>query len=229
MKITIVGSGWVGTLLGKALAKSHDVTFYDISTARLKQLKEEGFASTNDINEAVADSDVSFVCVPTPTIGDKIDLSFIRSACETLGKALVKAAPYHLTVIKSTVLPGTCETVVIPILEKLSNRLIGKNLGVCSNPEFLTEISGSWTSNEAFIRTPNTEEKFIIGESDTKAGDLLEKIYKPFSKPIFRSNLKTAELVKYASNCCLAARISYWNEIFLICKHLGIEDRKSVV
>ena len=224
MKISIIGSGWVGTMLGKTLAKSHGVIFYDIDKARIEKLKSEGFFGTVDIKEAVSNSDVSFLCVPTPTADGKIDISYMQSACENLGSALADKNGYHFVIVKSTVIPGTCDTIVIPILEKFSKKSVGEHFGVCMNPEFLTEISGSWTKSDEFSRTPETEEKFVIGESDKRAGDILEQLYAPFNKPIFRTDLKTAEFIKYASNCCLASRISFWNEMFLVCQKTGVDS-----
>ena len=93
------------------------------------------------------------------------------------------------------------------------------------NPEFLTEISGTWSKDKSLKRDFLTEDRIVIGEYDKKAGDALEKLYKPLEKPIFRTDLKTAEMMKYASNCMLATKISYWNEIFLICKELGMDSQ----
>ena len=93
------------------------------------------------------------------------------------------------------------------------------------NPEFLTEISGTWSKVEGTKKDFFTEDRIVIGEYDKKSGDILEELYKPLNKPIYKTDLKTAELIKYASNCMLAAKISYWNEIFLICKELGIDSQ----
>ena len=95
------------------------------------------------------------------------------------------------------------------------------------NPEFLTEISGSWSKAEEGTKKDFfTEDRIVIGEYDKRSGDILEELYKPLGKPIFRTDLKTAELIKYASNCMLATKISYWNEIYLICKELGIDSQE---
>ena len=94
------------------------------------------------------------------------------------------------------------------------------------NPEFLTEIADTWTEDEGYKRDFFTEDRIVIGEYDKKSGDVLEELYKPLNKPIFRVNLKTAEMIKYASNCMLAAKISYWNEMFLICQKVGIDSQK---
>jgi len=94
------------------------------------------------------------------------------------------------------------------------------------NPEFLTEIESSWTDDRGYKKDFFTEDRIVIGEYDKRSGDALEEIYKPLNKPIFRTDLKTAEMIKYASNCMLATKISFWNEVFLICKNLGIDSQE---
>ena len=223
MKISIIGSGFVGTALGKGLIElGNEVIFYDVVDKDLPN-----FTFTKDINHAIENSDVSFVCVPTPTREKgEIDLSYIKEATKNIGTALSKKGDYHLVVVKSTVVSGTTEDVVIPILEKYSGKKAGSEIGACMNPEFLTEISGSWSKDEGTKKDFFTEDRIVIGEYDKKSGDILEELYKPLNMPIFRVNLRTAELIKYASNCMLAAKISYWNEIYLICKELGIDSQE---
>ena len=156
----------------------------------------------------------------------EIDLSYVKGAAESIGKALSEKGAYHLVVVKSTVVPRTTEDVVIPILEKYSGKKAGEDFGVCMNPEFLTEIAGTWSSDKDFNKDFFSEDRIVIGEYDKRSGDVLERIYKPLNSTIFRTDLKTAEMIKYASNCMLAAKISYWNEIFLICEKLGIDSQE---
>ncbi len=220
-KISIIGSGWVGTAIGKGFTEmGYEVIFYDVVDKNLPNF-------TMDINYAMENSTVSFICVPTPT-GENggIDLSYIKEASKNIGVALANKDGYHLLVVKSTVVPGTTEEVVIPILEEYSGKsAIEGEIGVCMNPEFLTEISESWSKDKGYKKDFFTEDRIVIGEYDKKSGDALEELYKPLNKPIFRTDLKTAELIKYASNGMLATKISYWNEIFLICKELGIDSQ----
>ena len=217
-RISIIGSGWVGTALGKGLAKlGNEVIFYDVVDKNLPNF-------TKDISYAVENSDVSFISVPTPTTSEGIDLSYIKEAMKSIGNVLATKRTYHLVVVKSTVVPGTTENVVIPVLERYSGKKAGNEIGICMNPEFLTEISGTWSKDEGTKKDFFTEDRIVIGEYDKKSGDGLEEIYEPLNKPIFRTDLKTAETIKYASNCMLATKISYWNEIFLICKDLGIDS-----
>ena len=222
MKISIIGSGFVGTALGKGLAElDNEVIFYDVVGKNLPN-----FTFTKDINHAIKNSNISFICVPTPTTPEGIDLSYIKEVAKNIGKVLANKEGYHLVVVKSTVVSGTTEDVVMPILEKYSGKKAGSEIGACMNPEFLTEISGSWSKAEEGTKKDFfTEDRIVIGECDKKSGNILEELYKPLNKPIFRVNLRTAELIKYASNCMLATKISYWNEIFLICKELGIDSQ----
>ncbi|MBA7537952.1 GDP-mannose 6-dehydrogenase [subsurface metagenome] len=220
-KISVIGSGWVGTIVGRGFSKlGYEVIFYDIVGKNLPNF-------TKDIDYAVDNSDISFICVPTPT-NDKgeIDLSYIKEASKNIGKALASQQKYQCLVVKSTVVPKTTEDVVIPILEEYSGKKAGKDFGVCMNPEFLTEIAGTWTEAKDFNRDFFTEDRIVIGEYDKRSGDVLERIYKPLNSTIFRTDLKTAEMIKYVSNCMLAAKISYWNEIFIICEKLGIDSQE---
>ena len=213
MNISIIGSGWVGTAIGKGfLELGNEVIFYDVVDKKLPNF-------TKDINYAITHTEASFICVPTPTIDNEIDLSYIKEATKNVGKAIANK-DYHLVVIKSTVVPDTTEKVIIPILETYSGKKAGE-FGVCMNPEFLTEISSSWSDDRSNKKDFLNEDRIVIGEYDKKSGDMLEVLYSPL-KPIFRTDLRTAELIKYVANCALAAKVSFWNEIFLLCKELNI-------
>jgi len=218
-KISVIGSGWVGTAIGKGFNKrGYQVIFHDVVDKDLPNF-------TEDINFAIENSDISFICVPTPTTAEGIDLYYIKEVSKNIGKVLASLKDYHVVVVKSTVVPMTTENVVIPLIEKFSGKKAGE-FGICMNPEFLTEIAGSWSGDEGYKRDFFTEDRIVIGEYDKRSGDVLEEIYKPLNKPIFRTDLTTAEFIKYASNCMLATKISYWNEIFLICKNLGIDSHE---
>jgi len=225
MKISIIGSGFVGFAAGSGFKDiGNEVIFYDVSDERIEQLKKKGYAATKDMDHAIKNSGISFIAVPTPTVDKKIDLSYIKSAAELMGKALEDKKDYHVFVVKSTVTPGTTESVVKPILEKFSGKKCGKEFGLCMNPEFLTEISKSWSDDSSLARGFFTEDRIVIGEFDKKSGDVIEQLYKKLNIPIFRTDLKTAEVVKYAANCCLASRISYWNEVLYICNKIGVDS-----
>ncbi|MCK4240423.1 MAG: UDP-glucose/GDP-mannose dehydrogenase family protein [Candidatus Atribacteria bacterium] len=218
-KISVIGSGWVGTAVGKGVADlGNEVIFYDVADKDLSNF-------TRNINYAIEHSDVSFVCVPTPTAPEGIDLSYVREASKNIGKALANKDDYHLVVVKSTVVPTTTEKIVIPILEEYSGKKARDGeIGICTNPEFLTEIESSWTEDKGYKKDFFTEDRIVIGEYDKKSGDVLEEVYEPLNKPIFRTDLKTAEMMKYVSNCMLATKISYWNGIYLICKELDLDS-----
>jgi len=225
MKISIIGSGFVGFAAGSGFKDiENEVIFYDVSDERIEQLKKKGYAATKDMDHAIKNSEISFIAVPTPTVDKKIDLSYIKSAAELMGKALKDKKEYHVFVVKSTVTPGTTESVVKPILEKFSGEKCGEAFGLCMNPEFLTEISKSWSEDSSLARGFFTEDRIVIGEFDKRSGDVTEELYKKLNIPIFRTDLKTAEVIKYAANCCLASRISYWNEVFYICSKIGVDS-----
>lgn len=225
VRISILGSGWVGAIIGRGLKDlGNDVVFYDVASEKIRKLKESGLNVTGELGEAVNASDISFICVPTPAEHGKIDLSYIKSITESLGRSLKNKGDYHIVVVKSTVVPTTTEKTIIPLLEENSGKKVGRDFGVCVNPEFLTEIHGSWTDNASYARDFFHEEKVVIGEFDKRSGDEVQKLYEPLKVPIIRTNLKTAEMIKYACNCALASRISYWNEIYYICQRLGIDS-----
>jgi len=171
MRVSIVGSGWVGTAIGKGLAKMGNyVIFHDIVDKELPNF-------TKNIEEAVKNSDISFICVPTPTKENgEIDLSYVENASESIGNVLAEKEDYHLVVVKSTVIPGTTESVVIPALERSSGKKCGEDFGVCMNPEFLTEIEHTWTQNLTFKKDFFTEVRIVIGEYDKKSGDMFESM-----------------------------------------------------
>lgn len=224
--ISILGSGFVGATVGKGFLKlGNRVIFYDVDPKKVDELRSSGFDAVCDISVAVTGSQASFLCVPTPTIRRKIDLSYVKSLTETLAKSLRTKEDYHLVVVKSTVLPTTTEDVVIPTLEKYSGKKVGEHIGVCSNPEFLAEIHHSWTDDEMFAIGFFNEPFIVIGEFDKKSGDMLYDIYQSLKLPVIRTDLRTAEMIKYAVNCALASRISYWNEIFNICQRLNVDSK----
>jgi UDPglucose 6-dehydrogenase len=201
----------------------NQVVFYDTDNAKVQKLKEDGLDATDELKKAINNSDISFICVPTPTEGNRIVLKHLQNVSRNLAFCLKDKKGYYLVVVKSTVIPGTTEKVVIPLLEA-SGKKVGPEVGICVNPEFLTEVHHSWTDDETFKRDFFKQDRVVIGEFDKKSGDILEELYKPLGVPIVRTDLKTAEMIKYACNCALASRISYWNEIYYVCQKLGINS-----
>lgn len=224
MKITIIGSGWVGGNVGRGLHKlGHEVTFHDVSQDKIEELKENGFDATPDLGEAVQGSKVSFLCVPTPNENGSIVLGHLEEAAKNLSFHISKMDHFPVVAVKSTVVPGTTENLVLPALENGSGLEAGKGFGVCMNPEFMTEISDTW-ADEEYERDFFSEDKVVVGENCSEAGDVLEELYGELKASIVRTDLKTAEMIKYACNCMLATKISYWNEIFQICEEIGIDS-----
>lgn len=225
-KVGIFGSGTVGLANGAGFKElGNDVLFYDIDRSRVRNLLNKGFNATSDLSQVVLRSDFSFVCVPTPNIDGSIDLTAVRKVVTGIANSLLGKHAYHVLVIKSTVVPTSTEKVIAPILENILGRELETRIGVCVNPEFMTEIHSSWTRNASFARTWFNQERIVIGELNERSGDALQALYEPLGVPAIRTNLRTAEMIKYASNCALASRISYWNEIYYICQRLRINSR----
>jgi UDPglucose 6-dehydrogenase len=245
--ISVIGIGYVGlcTAVGFASRRysvttsTHDAEkagkinkgippFHEPNLQKmLKQAIQNGQLKCliNQTEKAVLETDITFNAVGTPSRPDgNIDLQFIETSTRDVGKALNKKSTYHIVVIKSTVVPGTTQDLVKPILEKESKKKCGPDFGLCMNPEFLRQGS-------AFEDTLNTD-RIVIGEHDRKSGDTLENLYKDFygqnTPPTIRTTLSTAELIKYASNSMLATKISFINMIANICEKIPDADVKTV-
>jgi UDPglucose 6-dehydrogenase len=218
MRIAIIGSGVVGEATGIGISLyGHSVLFHDINDHRLAALKEKGYEITTELLEAVLSSDVVFVCVPTPTVDGHADLTYIKHCAKAIGEVLKKSNRYVVVVFKSTIPPQTTRTQLIPILEQYSGLRAGEDFGVCMNPEFLRQQSAL----DDFLHPS----RIVIGEFNKKSGDFLERVYKGLSCPIIRTDLDTAEMVKYVSNLFLASKISFFNEIFMVCQRIGVDAR----
>jgi GDP-mannose 6-dehydrogenase len=159
------------------------------------------------------------VCVGTPSRPNgSLDLKYIKRVSEHIGEALKVKNEYYIVVIRSTVIPGTVEEIVIPILEKFSGKKAGKDFGICMMPEFLRE----GTSVHDFYNPPKT----VIGEYDERSGELLSEIFKEINAPLIRTDIKIAEMVKYADNCFHALKVAFANEIGNICKEFEFDSHK---
>ena len=241
MRICVLGSGYVGLVTGACFAEGgHEVYCVDIDPKKVSQINngdspifEPGLEQllkkniekgtlraflAKDFYSKKIRTEISFVCVPTPSNKDgSINLKFIKKASKDIALYIKNLKDYHVVVIKSTVVPGTTGEVVCSILERYSDKKVGHDFGLCMNPEFLREGSAI----EDFLKT----DKIVIGSIDKKAGDLLEKIYESWEKkiPRIRTNLRTAEMIKYAQNAFLATKISFINEIANICQKSGVD------
>jgi GDP-mannose 6-dehydrogenase len=188
-----------------------DIAEIIASTVRLGRLR-----ATEDQDQAIRDTELSFVCVGTPSqTNGNLDLRYIRRVCELIGQALRNKPTRHTVVIRSTILPGTMHQIVIPVLEECSGKKAGVDFGVCNNPEFLREGSA--------VKDFNAPPKTVIGEVDRASGDLLASLYAKLDAPLIRTDIETAEMVKYVDNSWHALKIGFANEIGNLCKSLSID------
>jgi UDPglucose 6-dehydrogenase len=184
---------------------------------QLKKIINGSFAfETSEDFSKLENFDVVFICVGTPPSKDgSINLSSIKECSRMVGLQITSSSNCPVVVIRSTVVPGTTECVVQPILEKYSGKKAGEGFSLAANPEFLQE-------GKAYQNFKNPD-RIIIGEYDSRAGEILESLYTGISAPIIRTNIRTAEMIKCASNAFLGTKISFINEIGNICKKLGID------
>lgn len=240
MRISIFGLGYVGAVSAGCLASDgHEVIGVDpyqtkvdlinkgitpiiekdIGEMIAKTAAEGKLRATMDVREAVMGSDISLICVGTPSqLNGNLDLSYVRRVCEEIGAAIKEKDSFHVVVGRSTMLPGSMLNVVIPSLEQASGKKAGVDFGVCNNPEFLREGTAVYD----YYHPPKT----VIGESDSRAGDMLVELYKQMDAPMIRTDLETAEMVKYTDNNWHALKVAFANEIGNICKAVGIDGHK---
>jgi GDP-mannose 6-dehydrogenase len=237
LSISLFGLGYVGSVSAACFAHmGHKVTGVDISKnkvemldsgrspiieARMEELVAEANEScrlhaTTDSIAAVLASDISFVCVGTPSLrSGKLDLSHVEHVSQEIGTALKQKSTFHTIVLRSTVLPGTTETVMIPTIEKASAKRAGVDFAVCYNPEFMRE--GSAVPD--FLQPPYT----ILGSQEPQHLAPLRELYKEIPGSTFETTIRVAEMVKYVSNLYHAVKVGFANEVGTLCKHLGVE------
>lgn len=243
MKISIVGTGYVGLVTGACLADlCHNIVCVDVDPRKVEKINsaippiyENGLEAllkkhvgrklraTSDLEAAVLGSDLTLIATGTPFDGRVIDLSYVKTAAEQIGAALKKKPGYHVVVVKSTVVPGTTDRVVLPILEAASGKKAGIDFGVGMNPEFLSE----GVAVEDFAKP----DRIVLGGIDARSQDVLSELYAPFDDhiPRLRTNNSTAEMIKYASNALQATAISFANEIANLCSTIGGIDALDVM
>lgn len=240
--ISVIGAGYVGLVTGVGLADiGHDVVCVDKDLSRLAEIAAGrvpfhepglrdllernlglGFSVTDDLEQAVSSTTVTFLAVGTPSGPDGIDLTHVEAACEEIGQALAAKVDHHVVVVKSTVVPGTTDGLVARTLERSSGRVAGRDFSVTSNPEFLTE-------GRAVIDFFEPD-RIVVGVDDPVAETALREIYLPFgSTPLIVTNARTAEMIKYASNALLATMISFTNEIANLGAAIGGIDTTDVM
>jgi GDP-mannose 6-dehydrogenase len=237
LRASVFGLGYVGAVSAGCLAHDgHDVIGVDplppkvdlinrgqspiierdIGEIVAATVKAGRLRATLDPVDAIRETELSFVCVGTPSQANgNLDLRFIRRICEQIGHVLKTKTARHTVVIRSTILPGTMRKIVIPTLEEASGKEAGVDFGVCNNPEFLREGSAV----QDFRNPPKT----VIGELDRASGDILAALYLKLEAPLIRTNLESAEMVKYVDNSWHALKIGFANEIGTICKSLGLD------
>jgi UDPglucose 6-dehydrogenase len=242
MDISVVGTGYVGLVSGVCLAeKGHNVICVDVDEAKVNKINagkspihEDGLdallernigsrlTATTDLADAVGRTSLTLIAVGTPFDGVAIDTSFIQSASKSIGEALRGKEDFHTVVVKSTVVPGTTDEVVLPMLEEASGKKAGIEFGVSMNPEFMREGCA--------IRDFMDPDRIVYGGTDERTLSELDELYSVFSEADkVRTTNKTAEMIKYTANSLLATMISFSNEIGNLCSGLGQIDVVDVM
>jgi UDPglucose 6-dehydrogenase len=242
MKVSIIGTGYVGLVTGACLAShGHDVVCVDIDRSKVDAINsgkapihEDGLPellhrvvgtklrATTDLAAAVAGSEITFIAVGTPAADGRIDLRYVTGAAEEIGRALARKSVFHTVAVKSTVVPGTTDGPVLQALERASGRKAGEGFGLGMNPEFLTEGTA--------IADFSEPDRIVVGGIDERSQDVIARIYEGFTDvPLIRTNTRTAEMIKYASNSALATLISFSNELGRLCTAIGGVDIADVM
>lgn len=238
--ISVFGLGYVGSVSVACLADNgHAVIGVDVNPLKVEMIEEgrspvietgldellrkgvlEGrIQATTDVEKAVHESMLSFICVGTPSNANgSLNLTYVKRVCEKIGAALATKPDYHIVVARSTMLPGSTEELVIPTLERTSGKVAGRDFGVCFNPEFLRE----GTSIKDFYAPPFT----VIGADDQRVAAQVAQLYAMLSAPTITAEIKVAEMVKYVCNAFHALKVSFANEIGNLCKQQAIDSHQ---
>jgi GDP-mannose 6-dehydrogenase len=240
VKISVLGLGYVGTVVAGCLARAgHEVIGIDTELRKVElvnagkspiiekeigqiiaqQVEAGRLSASTEVTVAVQQSDLILVCVGTPSRSNgDIDLRHVRRVCEQIGAALRTHSGAPVVVVRSTLLPGTMRELVIPTLEASSGRQAGSDFGVCVNPEFLRE----GTAVHDYLNPPKT----VIGELTRASGNLLASLYAGLPAPLIRTDVDTAEMVKYADNAWHALKVGFANEIGNLCKAVQVDSHR---
>jgi GDP-mannose 6-dehydrogenase len=240
MRLSVFGLGYVGCVSAACFAsEGHEVTGVDVNSTKVEIINsgrspivEAGIndlingmvaagrlRATSDTAAAIRDSEISLICVGTPSQPNgSLDLTYVRRVCEEIGAALASKPERHIVVIRSTMLPGTIDGTVVPALEASSGKKAGRDFGVCINPEFLRE----GTSLKDFYAPPFT----LIGADEENVAEIVRRLYAGIDAPLYVTGIKAAEMVKYTCNCFHALKVSFANEVGNICKGLGIDSHE---
>ena len=240
MRISVFGLGYVGAVSAGCLARDgHRVIGVDPNPTKVDLINsgrspiveaeigniigtavESSLLSvTTDANLAVRETDLSLVCVGTPSnTNGSLDLRFVRAVCKDIGVALATKQKRHTVIIRSTMLPGSMRDVVLPLLEEHSGKQAGTDFGLCNNPEFLREGTAVYD----YDHPPKT----VIGEFAPGDGDLLAELYSSLDAPLIRVPVDTAEMVKYVDNVWHALKVGFANEIGSLCKIMHLDGQQ---
>ena len=240
MRISIFGLGYVGAVSAGCLAEDgHEVIGVDPNLTKVNLINEGrtpiiekdigsiidraagkgALRATDQALDAVINSDMSLICVGTPSqLNGSLDLRYVRQVCEQIGGALKNKKDFHVVVVRSTMLPGSMRSIVMPTLEQFSGKTAGKDFGLCNNPEFLRE----GTAVHDYYHPPKT----VIGESDPRSGERLVELYKNLDAPLLRTTIDIAEMVKYTDNVWHALKVGFANEIGNVCKALNLDSHQ---
>jgi UDPglucose 6-dehydrogenase len=242
MRVSVIGAGYAGLVTGACLAElGHRVVCADHDEAKVRGIEDarptlfepgleallvrnvgSRLRATTDVREAVLATDVSLLAVGTPLRDGEIDLAFVESASDEIGRALRDKDGYHVVAVKSTVVPGTTDEVVAPTLERASRKRAGLDFGVGVNPEFLTEGQAV----DDFM----SPDRIVLGGCDPRTLSELDRLYRVFpAVRTLRTTNRTAEMIKYASNALLATMISFANEIGNLCARIEGVDAVDVM
>jgi GDP-mannose 6-dehydrogenase len=240
VKVSVFGLGYVGSVSAAALAgDGHQVVGVDVNAEKVASVNagkspiiepglddllargvgERRLRATTDVDDAIHDTDVSLVCVGTPSRRNgSLDLTFLTRVCEQIGAVLRDKSAYHVVVIRSTVLPGTTHDILIPTLERSSGKKYGQGFGVSVNPEFLRE--GSALSD--FRRPPLT----LVGHNHAADASGTIALYQAIDAPLVSTSIRIAEMMKYTSNAWHALKVCFANEIGNLCKRVGVDSHE---
>lgn len=240
MNISVLGLGYVGCVSAACLAREgHSVVGVDLNPEKAfligsgkspvvepgleeiiaAEVRSGRLRVSYDSEEAVLKSEATLVCVGTPSNGNgSLKMQYVENVCREIGLALAHKNDFHVVVIRSTVLPGMVEERLIPMIERHSGKRAGTDYGVCVNPEFLREGSAV----KDYVRPGMV----VIGEQDTRSGDLVELLYKTIDAPVVRVSLRSAEMLKYVSNAFHAVKVVFANEVGRLCRAQGIDGQE---
>ncbi len=238
--VSVVGLGYVGAVSTACLASlGHRVVGIDLDQTKISQIARgvspihekdlgklllEGvqanlISTTDDLARAVRETDVTFVSVGTPTSADGgCDYRYIESAARSIGVGIAQKNDFHVVVMRCSIPPGTTLNVMTPIIEEISGKTLGRDFGVCFNPEFLRE----GVAIEDFYAPPKT----VVGATCRRSGDILRQIYLPIDENVIVTSIETAEMVKYVDNVWHATKVTFANEVGRLCKPLGVDSHE---